>query len=405
MTLRAKTLLIIGGTLAALILLLSLLSSRILADGFAGVERREAVENVQRVVDAYLDEVQKLDFTVVDWAEWDASYTYVADGNAAFQRENLGQDAIDRLRLDLLVYADLSGKIVFGTGFDPDASQPRPLPADLPPLLAPGGTLAAAATTKGGRNGIVMLRDGPAMVAARPILTSQAQGPSRGSLLMGRYLDAEMVKRLGERTHFALEVYRLDGAALPADVSAIRGRLGPEHPIEVQPLDGRMLAGYALLQDVAGAPALIVRVDLPRPVYDESRRVMGLFVLALVVVGLIFLGLALLLLERLTLGPLARLSAGVAAIGASRDISQRLAVAGTDELATLAGTINQALDELEGARRRAQELQQEVVQLRIEIDQAKRAREVADITSAEYFQGLRDRASAFRRSRRPEQEG
>src|SRR6185503_18757314 len=97
------------------------------------------------------------------------------------------------------------------------------------------------------------------------------------------------------------------------------------------------------------------------------RRVIGYFVVALLVVGLIFLGLALLLLERLTLGPLARLSAGVAAIGASHDISRRLTVTGTDELATLAGTINQALDDLEGARRRAEELQQEVIHLRVEI--------------------------------------
>src|SRR5215217_1100583 len=98
MTLRVKTLLFIGGTLAALIVILSLLSSRILGDGFAGVEQREAVENVQRVLDAYLDEVQKIDFTVADWAEWDQSYTYVTDGNATFVRENLTEEAIDRLR-------------------------------------------------------------------------------------------------------------------------------------------------------------------------------------------------------------------------------------------------------------------------------------------------------------------
>src|SRR5437870_3943652 len=144
MTLRVKTLLFIGSTLAALILILSLVSSRILGDGFAGVEKREAEENVQRVLDAYADEVQKLDFTAVDWSEWDQSYAFAADGNASFARENLSEDAIDRLRLNLLVYADRGGKVIYGTGFDPDQQRARPLPPDLTPLLAPGGALGRA---------------------------------------------------------------------------------------------------------------------------------------------------------------------------------------------------------------------------------------------------------------------
>jgi sensor domain CHASE-containing protein len=404
MTLRVKTLLFVGSTLAALILILSIVSSRILGDGFAGVERREAEENVQRAVDAYVDEVQKVDYTVQDWAEWDQSYAFVADRNATFTRENLSDGAIDRMRLDLLAYADRAGAIVFGTGFDFANDVPRPLPPDVAPLLAPDGSLGRAGATSRPVSGVVLLSEGAAMVSARPILTSQAEGPSRGTLVMGRYLDQTMVARLAERTHFALTLHRLDDPRLPADVVAVRGALSATDAIEVRTLDEQMLAGYALLHDLTGAPALVLRVDLPRPVYAESRYVLRYIVAALLVVGLTFLGLALLLLESLTLGPLARLSAGVAAIGASRDRSRRLAVTGHDELATLATTINQALEDLEGSRRREEQLQHEVVQLRVEIDQAKRARAVADITTAEYFQGLRERASSFRRSRQSDED-
>jgi sensor domain CHASE-containing protein len=398
MTLRNKTLLFIGGTLAGLILILSLVSSRILGDGFAAVERREAEENVQRAIDAYADEVQKLNFTVEDWAEWDQAYAYVMDGNATFEQENLGDGAIDRLRLDLIVFANRAGAIVFGTGFDFQQNVSRPLPPDVPPLLAPDGALGRAGTTARPVTGVVLLAEGAAMVAARPILTSEAEGTSRGTLVMGRYLNQAMVAQLADRTHVALAFHRLD-EQLPADVVAVRDVLSADDPIEVRPLDEQRLAGYALVHDVTGAPALILRVELPRPAYAESRNVLRYVVISLLVVGLTFLGLALLLLERFTLGPLGRLSAGVAAIGASRDPSRRLVVIGRDELATLAGTINQALEDLEGARRREQQLQREVVQLRIEIDQAKRTHQVGEITRGEYFQSLRERASDMRRSR------
>ncbi len=45
---------------------------------------------------------------------------------------------------------------------------------------------------------------------------------------------------------------------------------------------------------------------------------------------------------------------------------------------------------------REQQLQQQVQQLRIEIDQERRAREVADITESDYFQQLLGRADELR---------
>ena len=45
---------------------------------------------------------------------------------------------------------------------------------------------------------------------------------------------------------------------------------------------------------------------------------------------------------------------------------------------------------------REQRLRQEVQQLRIEIDEAKKVRQVAEITETDYFQDLRQRAQALR---------
>jgi two-component system cell cycle response regulator len=47
-------------------------------------------------------------------------------------------------------------------------------------------------------------------------------------------------------------------------------------------------------------------------------------------------------------------------------------------------------------RSREQRLRQEVRQLRIEIDDARAARQVAEITQTEYFQDLQEKASELR---------
>src|SRR5256884_9140737 len=53
---------------------------------------------------------------------------------------------------------------------------------------------------------------------------------------------------------------------------------------------------------------------------------------------------------------------------------------------------------------REQQLQQEVQQLRIEIDQERRAREVSDITESEYFQQLLGKADELRKRARADKE-
>ena len=55
---------------------------------------------------------------------------------------------------------------------------------------------------------------------------------------------------------------------------------------------------------------------------------------------------------------------------------------------------------------REQQLKQQVQQLRIEIDQERRAREVAEITESEYFQQLLGKADELRnRARADEEDG
>ena len=48
-------------------------------------------------------------------------------------------------------------------------------------------------------------------------------------------------------------------------------------------------------------------------------------------------------------------------------------------------------------RAREERLRAEVAELRIEIDEARQARRVEEITSSDYFRELRDRASDLRR--------
>src|SRR6476469_974025 len=74
MTLRKKTLSIVSLILIALLVVLYVSSTTIVMGGFARVEDENARKNVQRALDAYADELAKLNITTNDWASWDATY-------------------------------------------------------------------------------------------------------------------------------------------------------------------------------------------------------------------------------------------------------------------------------------------------------------------------------------------
>src|SRR5207253_2463960 len=119
-------------------------------------------------------------------------------------------------------------------------------------------------------------------------------------------------------------------------------------------LGPQMIGGYALLQDIYGAPAIIVRAEMPREI-DRQRRQTQLYgVAALLASGIVFSLVIVFLLEKVVLARLIALRTNAATIGREGALSARVEVRGSDELADLAGSVNQMLASLETAEKARQ---------------------------------------------------
>jgi signal transduction histidine kinase/DNA-binding response OmpR family regulator len=374
MTLRTKTLSIISLTVIALLVVLYITSTTIVMGGFARVEEQDTRKNVQRVLDAYADEVAKLNITAGDWATWDATYAFIEDGNQAYIDENVSEATTARLGLSVLAYIHSSGRVVISTGFDPATRKSMPLPESFRAHLVTGDLLLQHPDLKTGVTGVMLLPEGPLLVAARPILTSDGDGPSRGTLIMGHYLDAPLLAQLAERTHVDVSMQRFDTPQMPADFDAVRSALLQGASSVVQPLSDDAIAGYTLVRDVYGKPAFMLRATLPRPIYAQGRVSTQYQLASLLVVGLVFGAVTLILLVKLVVSRLARLSADVSRIGTSGDLSMRVSMTGEDEVSHLAGEINRTLDALEHAQAERQQAEAALYRAKEDAEAASRAK-------------------------------
>lgn len=374
MTLRSKTLFIVGITLLGLIGVLYITSTTILLGGFARVEEQNTRRNVQRALDAYTDEIAKIDITTHDWSAWNDTYAFIEDGNKNYIETNLIDATAARLGLNLIVYIHTPDKVVFSTGFNVETGKNIPLPTTFQSHLSSSDILLQHATLDSGLTGVIMMPEGPLIVASRPILTSDGTGPSRGTLIMGRYLDSALIEQLAARTHVDLNVQRFDAPQLPADFLAVREALLHSTTPVIQPLKEDTIAGYTMVPDIYGKPALLLRVTLPRDVYAQGQVSTRYQIGSLVVIGLVFGIVTMLLLERLVLARLGRLSASVSRIGASGDLSVRVSMTGQDELTYLSSKINGMLDALEHAQHERERAEASLYQAKEAAETANRAK-------------------------------
>jgi diguanylate cyclase (GGDEF)-like protein len=346
-------------TLAGLLAGLFLISRTIVLGGFAHLEEEDVRENVTRFQEALSEEVTQIDRTAGDWAPWDDTYTFIEDGNQEYIDSNLIDDTLVNLDVNLMLFVHSSGRPVFSKAVDLEQGSSVPISASVEQELVANDFLLSHKDTDSSISGIMLLPEGPLLVASQPILTSDGQGPIRGTLIMGRYLDAAKLQELAARTQLSVQVHRRDDADIPPDFQPAFSSLEGDS-VFVQPLDRDSIAGYALLYDVYGQPALTLRIDMPREIYQQGTNYTLYLIVALSGLGLTFGLVVVFLLERFVLRRLASLRAAVKRIGASGDLTARVPVAGNDELSDLGAAINTTLNALERSQAERQRAQEEL---------------------------------------------
>ena len=354
-SLRTKTLAIVLAAVIGLVGGLYVLSRAVLMKGFTHLEDDFAQQNLARAASAISNEIETLQHNAEQLADLDQTYSYMRGGHPEDVRAEFPSRIFEQLRVNFIVVLDNRDREVFSRGFSLAAMDRKPIPADLYSHFQSGSVLLGGRQQANDVGGILMLTSGPVLIDSSAILMSNSEGPPAGRLIMGRYLDADEMVRLGGMTHMPVDLERFDRLGAADDLRAAANTITQKAPTLVHPYGSDQLAAYQELADVYGKPAAILRVLLPRTIYQEGQNSLLQFLLLLLAAGLSFGVVTLLMLERFVVSRVASLSDSITQIGASGDLGARLKVSGHDELANLGDTINSMLEDLERVQNERQE--------------------------------------------------
>lgn len=366
MTIQKKALASTAVTLGVFFIVMLLVSRFILLGSFAHLEEKTTRTEVKRVMSALEDYIATLSSKAADYSAWDDTYAFVRDGNAEYVASNFTEEGFERLGLNYLLVIRSDGFVQYGHGFDLGTAKPVPVPEYLAATLAKDGVILSHKDPGDSHEGLIVTEEGPVLVASQPIVTSSNEGPVRGSFVMGRRFDDSIVAYLAAKTHLSVTVFPVNASGLPEDFVAAGKKLSADNPVCVRVLDGGRVAGYAIVNDLFGAPGVFVRVDLPRAIYAQGRSSMGWFAFFLIMGGLVFGGVFAGIIRGF-INPVRRVTAGLADVSFHvTDTADSLSMGGRDladsvqaQASTVAET-SASLTELAAVGRRNAENSDEV---------------------------------------------
>lgn len=315
----------------------------------ADLERSEVNDSLKRSEAVLNLRIHSLRSIAGDWAARDDTYAFVKDRDHAYVESNLPYQTLSSLGVDFMVFADSSGRIVHSVSVDPDTRKPAPLPAGLVAYL---GTQPRLLHLKGPEDvvsGVLGLHEGPAAIAAEPIVRSDMRSAPDGTFIAGYFIRRDEVAEVSRLTLQPLQVYAVSTTStLDAETASARSRLlSGEDSTVVTPRDSNTVDGFTLYSGITGPPVLLLHVAMPRSAMMTSEQTVnrsGVGVLVLLVALFGALGVV---VDRTVLRRLTSLSAEVNDIGRRADPTARLSESGTDEIAVVARSLNGMLEELE----------------------------------------------------------
>ncbi|WP_461209474.1 CHASE4 domain-containing protein [Desulfocurvus sp. DL9XJH121] len=351
MSIRSTILCILAFIAAVCITVLVLVSEKVIMGGYEQLENRKVQLSVQRVQNALTRESERVMTQLRDWAWWGETLDFVTGKDDGYPESNLMDDTFRNLQLSVMLFFDAQGGLVHGKRFDLVRDASVPLSAEFLSVFGPESPWVRSADPHERRSGLVRMPDGILWLWSMPVLNDEGEAPAGGALVMGRYLDHALVKKIADITLQQWEYLppgQLPRGGEPARaLAALEGGQG----IVSFAVDGDRIDGYALLRDVDRTPVALVRVPVSRDIMAQGRSTRNLN-LAFMLVAFLFVGLALyLLMDRGLLVHVESLDRQVQGIDGRHGLGRRVEVRGRGEVARLARTINSMLDALEEVTR------------------------------------------------------
>ncbi len=361
MRLQQKTLTIFATAVLAVVVIAYTTARLTFLRSMEELEEKQTLDTLHSLLKLIDNDLARLAAHAQDWGAWDDTYRFLLGENPDYVDANLMDETFANLRVSFMLYFNAKGTLHFAKAFDLSGSAEVQPSAELLDHLEKQFLPLRPQDAANGVAGLVVMPEGPVLLASRSIVTSRYEGPVAGTLVLGRYLDPAAIDRYS-KTLNAIVSCEVPPAASPAPPphTSSADFIWAAPQMRVEPLDDATIQGSAVARDLYGNPALSFKVDKSREISQQARRTLLIYTISLIATSFVLGAAFWLLLNRQVLRRLTRLRGNLSAIAMEKDFTQRLALDGSDEVTDVGASVNTLLDALDEANATIRSREKEV---------------------------------------------
>ena len=375
MKIRIKIVLITSLVGVLILIFAAVIANSIIMSGFIKVENSLMITDVERVNSVLLEKIQSMDAVTHDYATWDTSYYAVTGENTQYNDVDLAGSLVNT-KLDFVIVMRNDGKILFVRDiFAGEEKIYNATTADLQTkefytYFEKNYALIICRNNLSNIHGFILLSNGLAMIASRPILMSDGTGAVQASIIFGQLMDESFTEKLSTQTRSSLSFQLYDSISSgdklklnmlfssnnSIDDTMVKGndvitKESDDSNISIQILniDATKISGNLLLKNTEGKPVVLLKVVAPRMVYLEGKRAVKYTLQTIAIMVLLFIILEFLLFNEFIISRLISMEHQMRDIRSKKISSSRITITGKDELSSFGESVNDALDIIEKA--------------------------------------------------------
>ncbi len=316
-----------------------------LTHDFKRLEAQAMADNQNRLLNTLHGEIDVIHGKILDYSQWDAAYNFTLKPNQDFIDENYGGQILEGLGVNVVAHFGVQGQLIYyidqdSTGLDPNEGTDSALVKILQEgwvktwLESPEFKDSVAWDYR-----VIEYKNRPLLVSRHSLQNSATDAPPKGMLFFCRYLDAEILNHITEKTRIKVNV--IMGSELENLGSKLS--LKPD-TVHLKEVSDSIISGTLLLADPEGKPVIAYKAEFPRRVMSIGRGTIETVMVAISLMGVVLMITVLFLSHRVILRRLLKLRKDLADSGPEQ---KPVAVDGRkDEITYLQTTVNSLFDDL-----------------------------------------------------------
>ena len=342
-TIRAR----IIGIMAIMLLLtgamIYIILNNVMLDKINLLENKYTVENVEHAKDEIKKEIDLLNTIIVDWAVWDNSYQFMIDRNFQYIDSNISDDTLNNLKVNLMIFIDNEGEIVYSQGYDLGEKQTIPIDYKLFDYLDIKN-LVKNNDIHYRKSGMITLNGKDfILISICPILKSNGEGPINGYMILGANFTKEKIFEIEQELNSSVKIEYLNEFDFDRKYFDLK-----KNNTSVHILNKEKIIGNSFIENIDGKPSFLLSIEKDRDINKIGVSGIEATLISLFTLFIAFSFFIILILDRGILKRLQDLSYEIRKIGEGKDLSRRLKKqVEQDELSDVSEEINGMLYSLE----------------------------------------------------------